>query len=158
MCQTINNSWGYRLRDTNHKSTKDLIHLLVRASGYNSNLLLNVGPMPTGQIDPISTARLREMGQWLAKNGETIYGTRGGFLTPSYWGAITQKGNKIYLHILNKDGANLTLDFPNAIESARWFNVDHDLVWNQNAETNVVTFSLDGATDPINSIIEVVVK
>jgi alpha-L-fucosidase len=157
-CQTINRSWGYRLSDTNYKSTTELIHLLVRAAGYNGNLLLNVGPMATGQFDPISVSRLREVGQWLAKNGETIYGTRGGHITPQRWGAITQKGNKHYIHVLNKDENTLTLPFPAQIESAKWLNVNSNLVWNQNETTNEVTFSLDGASDSVNSIIEIIVK
>ena len=58
MCETMNNSWGFNLLDTNYKSTKDLLHLLVKAAGYDANLLLNVGPMPNGRIQPEFVARL----------------------------------------------------------------------------------------------------
>ena len=50
VCQTINNSWGYTKYDNKCKSTRELIHYLVRAAGYGSNLLLNVGPMANGKI------------------------------------------------------------------------------------------------------------
>src|SRR5260370_39836225 len=50
MAETMNNSWGFNLNDTQYKTTRQLIQLLVRAAGSNSNLLLNVGPMPNGKI------------------------------------------------------------------------------------------------------------
>ena len=52
--------------------------MLVNAVGGDGNLLLNVGPMPDGRIEPRQVERLKEIGQWLAKYGESIYGTRGG--------------------------------------------------------------------------------
>jgi alpha-L-fucosidase len=100
-CDTINKAWGYNSRDKQFKSTKDLIHYLVRAAGYNANFLLNVGPMPNGKIQPEFAERLRGVGQWLGKNGESIHGTRGGPLPPSSWGVTTQKPGKIYLHVLD---------------------------------------------------------
>ena len=53
-CETINGAWGYNANDKRLKSTKDLIHYLVKAAGYNANFLLNVGPMPNGKSSPNS--------------------------------------------------------------------------------------------------------
>jgi alpha-L-fucosidase len=100
-CETINKTWGFNLLDKDIKSSKEIIHYLVKASGYNSNLLLNVGPMPNGKIQEEFVDTLAVVGKWLKKNGETIYGTRGGPLKPYDWGVTTQKGNKVYVHILN---------------------------------------------------------
>jgi alpha-L-fucosidase len=100
-CETINGAWGYNANDKRFKSTKELIHYLVRAAGYNANFLLNIGPMPNGKIQPEFVQRLKEVGAWLEKNGEAIYGTRSGPLTPRPWGVTTRKGNKVYLHVLN---------------------------------------------------------
>ena len=100
-CETINNAWGFNASDKKFKSTKDLIHYLVKAAGNNANFLLNVGPRPDGTIQPEFQTRLREMGKWIEVNGESIYGTRGGPLSPRPWGVTTRKGNKVYLHILN---------------------------------------------------------
>ena len=52
VCETINGSWGFNLQDRKHKSDKELIHYLIKAAGYGSNMLLNVGPMPNGKIQP----------------------------------------------------------------------------------------------------------
>jgi len=108
-CETINNSWGFNLRDDKNKSIKELIQYLVKAAGYGSNFLLNVGPMPNGKIQPEHVALLKQMGEWNQQYGETIKGTRGGPLSAREWGVMTQKGNKMYVHILNWHDETLTL-------------------------------------------------
>jgi alpha-L-fucosidase len=108
-CETINNSWGFNINDPRHKSTRDLVHYLVRAAGYGANFLLNVGPMPNGKIQPEHATRLQEMGQWLGRNGESIYGTRGGPVPPRPWGVTTQKGNTVYVHLLDWEDEAIAL-------------------------------------------------
>lgn len=109
VCETINNSWGFNLRDDRNKSIKDLIQYLVKGAGYDANFLLNVGPMPNGKIQAEHVVLLKQMGEWTRQYGETIYGTRGGPLTPRDWGVTTQKGNKVYIHILKWYDETLTL-------------------------------------------------
>lgn len=77
-CDTINKAWGYNTKDKQFKSAKDLIHFPARAARHNSNFLLNAGPTPEGTIQPEFVERLRAIGGWLGKNGESLYGTRGG--------------------------------------------------------------------------------
>jgi alpha-L-fucosidase len=101
MCETMNGAWGFNIHDRNYKSTRELVQLLVKAAGYNANLLLNVGPMASGEIQPEFRDRLLEMGQWLGQYGEAIYGAKGGPVSPRAWGVTTQKGNTVYVHILN---------------------------------------------------------
>lgn len=121
-CETINHSWGFNLKDQNHKSRKELIQYLVKASGYGANFLLNVGPMPNGKIQTEHIERLKEMGEWLTANGETIYGTRGGPLTARDWGVTTQKGNKVYIHILDWQDESLVIpSWGKKIKSAKLF-------------------------------------
>lgn len=120
-CETIADSWGFNITDRNYKSTKQLIQYLVRASGFGANFLLNIGPMPNGEIQPEFVDRLSGMGQWLQKNGETIYGTKGGHIRPQPWGAITQKGNRIFIHLLDAKEEKLLLPFPYKIKSAKIF-------------------------------------
>ena len=100
-CQTINDHWGYSITDSNYKTPKELIQMLVRAAGKNANLLLNVGPEPGGALPSLAIDRLKAIGDWMNKYGETIYGTRGGIVAPHDWGVSTQRGNKLYIHILN---------------------------------------------------------
>jgi alpha-L-fucosidase len=99
-CMTLGTQWSWK-PDDRIKSLKECIHALVGAVGGDGNLLLNVGPMPDGQIEPRQAARLREIGAWLEKYGESIYATRGGPFERGRWGAATYKGNTIYLHLLD---------------------------------------------------------
>lgn len=101
-CETMNDSWGFNITDRNYKSVKRLVQYLVNAAGVNANFLLNVGPMPDGTIQPEFTDTLKAVGNWLAKNGETIYGTRGNIIPQKDWGTITQKGKTNYLHLMHR--------------------------------------------------------
>ncbi|MCX7798409.1 MAG: alpha-L-fucosidase [Melioribacter sp.] len=122
-CETINNSWGFNLLDKNYKSSKELIQYLVKAAGNNANFLLNVGPMPDGKIQSEFVDRLKEIGNWLKKYGETIYGTRGGPISEKSWGVTTQKENKVFVHLLNYENNNLLLpDFGKKIKSVKLFD------------------------------------
>ena len=119
-CDTINKAWGYNKNDKEFKSTKDLIQYLVRAAGFNANFLLNVGPRPDGAIQDEFVERLKEIGAWMSKNGESIYGTRAGPLAPQGWGVTTQKGNTVYVHVLDPALDNVTLPgFSGKVKSAR---------------------------------------
>jgi alpha-L-fucosidase len=83
---------------------RDCILLLVKAAGRDGNFILNVGPRPDGQIDPPQAQRLKEIGDWLAKFGESIYGTRGGPFLPGAYGVSTHHDKRIYVHVLNWTG------------------------------------------------------
>jgi alpha-L-fucosidase len=157
-CQTIGDSWGFNITDDNFKSKKELLHLLIRTAGTNANLLLNVGPMPNGEIMSECVTVLREMGEWLKNYGYTIYGTHNGTVPPQPWGATTRKGNTLYIHLLNPpaDGT-ITLPVP-GIKSAKWVNLPQKLTWKKQRKSDNVTFTINGETDDIDSIIEVLMK
>lgn len=99
-CATMGKAWGFNLNDKKYKTTKQLIHFLVNAAGKNGNLLLNVGPMPNGEIQPEFVDTLGEIGEWTSKYGESIYGTRGNVIKSQEWGTMTRKGKTLYMHIL----------------------------------------------------------
>jgi alpha-L-fucosidase len=107
-CITLCQQWAWKPNDQ-MKSLKECVQTLVRCAGGDGNLLLNVGPMPTGEIEPRQVARLKEIGDWLRKYGESIYGTRGGPYKPGEVGVSTHKANTIHLHLLDWDGGTITL-------------------------------------------------
>lgn len=117
-CQTMNGMWGYKITDLNYKSTKTLIHYLVRAAGRNANLLLNIGPQPDGSFPDMALERLKEMGEWLDCYGESIYGTRGGDIPPHDWGVTTRKDDKLYVHVLELEDDRLYLQLDKKVKSA----------------------------------------
>ena len=111
-CKTLNDNWGYNLKDPEWKSVPDLLRTLVSVAGRNANLLLNVGPGPDGTIPAGSVERLAAMGEWMSANGESIYGTRATMLKPQPWGVLTHKEGKIFLHVLEMpENGTITLPF-----------------------------------------------
>src|SRR5947209_4298588 len=106
---TLNENWGFNIGDSKYKSAAELERRLVRAAGNNSNLLMNIGPYPNGEIDPQCVSRLHEIGEWMSKYGDSIYNTRAGPIPPGDWGVTTQKENKIYVHVLNWSAPMLAL-------------------------------------------------
>jgi alpha-L-fucosidase len=106
---TMNGSWGFNITDRRWKSTRELVHYLVRAAGADANLLLNVGPRPDGTLQPEAVERLRAVGEWVDVYGRSIYGTRGGPIGPRDWGVTTQKGDEVFVHVLDWTDAALTI-------------------------------------------------
>jgi alpha-L-fucosidase len=151
-CDTINNAWGYNSTDKKFKSTKQLVQYLVRAAGNNANFLLNVGPMPTGKIQPEFVERLHGMGEWMRTNGQSIYDTRGGPVTPRPWGVTTQKAGKIYVHVLDWPDQLLALPKLPGVQSASILSSGKPVEVKADAAGTVLRFpSTD--RDPIDTII-----
>jgi alpha-L-fucosidase len=65
--------------------------------------------MPDGRIEQRQVERLKEIGAWLERYGESIYETRGGPFKPGAYGASTSKANRVYLHVFNWQGETLRL-------------------------------------------------
>jgi alpha-L-fucosidase len=110
-CMTISRrgQWAWGGSQDGVKTFAECLNMLVRCAGGDGNLLLNVGPMPNGEIATEQVNRLKEMGTWLGKHGESIYGTRGGPFKPGRFGVSTHKGHTIYLHIQRWSGKTLML-------------------------------------------------
>jgi alpha-L-fucosidase len=107
-CMCMGGCWSH-IPDDAIKSARQCLHMLLGCACGGGNLLLDVGPDATGRIDPQEIANLRELGGWLEKYGESIYGTRGGPFKPGLFGGSTCKGRTVYLHIRHWIGDTLRL-------------------------------------------------
>ena len=105
------------------KSVAACLNMLIRGTGGDGNILLNVGPRPDGMIDQAQANLLKQVGDWLAKNGEAIYGTRGGPWKPCAAFVSTRKDSNIYLHVLKSENGRVELPLlPAEIKSATLLN------------------------------------
>ena len=133
MCETMNGSWGYNIKDRRFKTSAQLLETMIRAAGYGANFLLNTGPLPDGTIQEENVDTLMVMAKWLDKYGETIYGTRKGPIGPRNWGVTTAKDNKVYLHLLAwKDESILIPQIDRKIKSAKFFADERPIAFTQN--------------------------
>jgi alpha-L-fucosidase len=107
-CITICEQWAWKPNDK-MKSLKECIQTLARTAGGGGNLLLNIGPMLDGRMEKRQVDRLGEMGRWLERYGESIYGTRGGPFRPDETLASTHKDRRIYVHLFRKPDPGFVL-------------------------------------------------
>ena len=98
-CMTLNDSWGYEKADNNWKDPRTVIRNLITCARDGGNYLLNIGPQPDGGIPPQSERILRAAGEWMHRNGDTIYGADMCQPRRSVYSNFTRKGNTLFMHV-----------------------------------------------------------
>lgn len=167
-CLTLNNNWGYFEGDKDWKSPQMIVHALVNCVSKNGNLLLNVGPDGRGNIPAESVRILTEVGKWMDKNSESIYGCGlAEFIKPD-WGRYTRKGDVLYAHwmyptIGHISVRGITDKTPRAFllstgaelptEKGWWGNNEKDIFYVNVNRPTYMTFALPDQTDTVIKII-----
>lgn len=155
-CMTMNDTWGYKAHDQNWKSAETLIRNLVDIAGKGGNYLLNVGPTAEGLIPAPSVERLATIGQWMAVNGESIYGTGPSPFRKLKWGRCTTKPGKLYLHVFDwpEKGALVVPGLSNTVKKSYLLSdaQQHALAVTQ-AENEVLILLPEAAPDPVDTVV-----
>lgn len=107
-CMTLGDQWAYRPNEV-YKTFPQILKVLIETVTGDGNLLLNVGPDPTGRIPLGQQELLTSLGKWLAKYGSSVYGTRGGPYPNGAWGGSTRKGKTVFIHVLDWSQGELHL-------------------------------------------------
>jgi alpha-L-fucosidase len=105
--QTLNGTWGYSKFDQEWKTPANVIQRLVEIVSKGGNYLLNIGPMEDGTIPAPSVEVLEQLGAWMQKNGESIYGTTACPVGQFPWGRCTVKGERVYLHVFERPAGGI---------------------------------------------------
>ncbi|MEV0587401.1 alpha-L-fucosidase [Nonomuraea sp. NPDC050310] len=99
-CQTLNGSWGYHRDNLAWKPVELLIGMLVDTVSKGGNMLLNVGPNARGEFEPRAVERLDGIAEWMRLHGRAIHGAGASPYTPPQDCRYTQRGDRLYLHLL----------------------------------------------------------
>lgn len=160
-CQTMNKSWGYNAADSDYKAPSVLIRQLVEVVSKDGNYLLNIGPKGDGSLTKQSVTILTEVGKWMKKYGQSIYGATGSpFATEPSWGYFTKKEGKLFVHVFDWP-QNGVLEIPalsNPIKTIRLLSHPGKSLKYQLTSSTIKIEIPRGAPDKINSVIVAEVK
>ncbi|TWU36477.1 Alpha-L-fucosidase [Novipirellula aureliae] len=156
-CLTMNNTWGFKRSDENWKSKEVLIQSLIEIVSKGGNLLLNVGPTAEGLIPAASVERLRDMGAWLAVNGEAIYAAKASPFNKPQWGRYTSKHGHVYAHVFDwpQDG-RLPIDPSVKVQKAWLLAGPGDALEIEHGNGGDSIVVPEEAPDPIATVIKLV--
>lgn len=166
-CVTMNNNWGYCAKDNFFKPSSMLIKKLVECVSKGGNMLLNVGPDAKGNIPEQSMKILSDIGMWMKKNSNSIYGCgKAGIAKPDE-GRITRNGNKLYYHLFENaiGGMPLRGISEGEVERIRWLATGAEIPiaknWICDNYPDVVFADLGEdpvLPDPVDTVLEVTLK
>jgi alpha-L-fucosidase len=153
---TTNRSWGCHQLDFAWKPTGQLLRHLVDNASRGGNFQLNIGPLGDGSFPPPAVRRLREIGAWLAVNGEAVQGTQPGLLPTPDWGRITRRTlsdgtARFYLHVYDWRGGQDLPALPRTGRGAvcRVLETQQDVATRRTADGIVVTLPEERADDRV---------
>jgi alpha-L-fucosidase len=142
-----------------------VVRALVECVSKGGNLLLNVGPTARGKIPPECFDILTEVGAWLHRNGDSIYGSGNAGLAKPEWGRWTRKEGRLYAHVMDRGIGPVNLrELQGKLAYARLLadgsEIRLDRPWNteeypQDAFINFPTATLP---DEADTVIELVLK
>ena len=108
-CMTMNESWGYHKADDDWKTPKTIVRNLIQCARDGGNYLLNIGPRPDGSIPEESVRILTAVGEWMDKNGSTIYQAERCNVKESAFADFTRNGNTLYVHVYFWPGETVSI-------------------------------------------------
>jgi alpha-L-fucosidase len=153
---TINDSWGYKSWDHNWKSPGRIIQTLVNMVSKGGNYLLNVGPTAEGEIPEPCVRILRDVGEWLTLNGESIYGAEASTVDvpPDAIYRCTAKPGKLYIHVFGWPwyGELKVSSVKRRVKAAYLLADRRELKFKQEGE-NVIVNVPEKAPNPIDTVV-----
>lgn len=156
MCQTMNGMWGYKVADQDYKSGDQLIQLLVKAAAKGSNLLLNIGPQPNGELPATALDRLKDIGKWMTVYGESVYNTKKTNLPDFPWGVSTQNNKCLFIHVFQNDMNTIEIPVDKKPKDILALDNHHRMQWNYNKKKKSVIVHLPSSYTKSDYVVQIV--
>jgi alpha-L-fucosidase len=152
-CMTMNDSWGYQRADDDWKSSKTIVRNLIECAGGGGNYLLNIGPRPDGSIPDESVKALTDVGQWMARNGETIYTSDVCDRGWANYMNFTCKGNTFYVHVYFWPGDYIAFSgLMTKVKSARLLSTGQPVAFEQGPfRVKITGLPKDAPDEPVTT-------
>ena len=148
----VGGQWSWK-PDGKMYALDEVVGLLVSCVTGGGNLLLNIGPMPTGEIEARQVALLKQVGDWIKPRAKAIYGTRGGPFANGAWGGSSHRGNNVYVFARKWQDETLSLPpLPQKIKAARKL-VDGSKVSFKQTEQGIELTLSAAHRDPIFTVV-----
>lgn len=164
MCDTLGHLWGAASQDLNRKNARDIVTRLISCVAFSGNMLLNIGPNPDGTIQKWQSKIMEQVGDWLKKHGEAIYGCEGEWASPfshllSPW-RTTRKGNNLYLHLLHYPGVEFSIANLHGyyLKSACILDTDQRLKIVREPTRTIIKGLPEKSPDPIATVIKINIR
>lgn len=130
-CVTQNGHWGFHREDAGFLSGRQTIRNLVNCVSKGGNLLINTGPDARGLVPALQQQILKEVGEWMKLNGESIYGAGPAPFPKPEWGRYTMKGNRLFCHVQEPGMGTLILPgLARRVRNPRMLATGHEVVQN----------------------------
>lgn len=158
-CITLNQQWGYCAADKNYKSPNTVIKLLVECVSKNGNLLLNIAPNAKGLIPKETNKILKEVGDWMVENSESIYGCGSSDFEKMEWGFYTRNDGCLYAHVLERGTGELRfIGLKGKISEAYLLSDHSELVIKESVNyPDDIFIKLDpNLMDPLDTVIKLI--
>jgi alpha-L-fucosidase len=131
-CMTMNGSWGYHQADTDWKTPRTIVRNLAQCALGAGNYLLNIGPRADGSVPQESVKTLQATGQWLERNGASIYQSEKCSVSRSQFAGFSRQGNTLYMHVYYWPGQTVALGgLVSKVKSARLLATGKEVKFDQ---------------------------
>lgn len=151
-CMTLNGHWGYHAGDHDYKAPVDVITMLLTTAKSAGNLLLNVGPKPDGTIPVESIDILKESGQWVRRNRESITNSDRCELSWNNVSMMTCRGNTVYHHFRHHPGRTFCwAEVSNDVKRAWWLATGDEVTFRRDRQGRIIfeDLPLERPDDPV---------
>ena len=161
-CMNIGSSWGYKSWENAWKPGKTILRNLLTIASMGGNYLLNVGPDPQGNVPAEARECLKDVGEWLGKNGEAVYGTRRSNIVED-WGVCTLKdegrGCAAYLCVFDvPESGRIQVDVGMPVKKATLLKDGSKVEFSTKGGVTDIRLPKDMSADPIATVVKLDLK